>query len=278
MVLLPGGRFLMGSEADEGAPGDGEAPVREVMLRPFWMDITAVTNAAFARFVQATGYVTTAEQEGWSFVFAGLLPPQYAPTRAVTEAPWWRQVPGANWQHPEGPQSALAGRDTHPVVHVSWYDALAYAHWDGKRLPTEAEWEFAAGGGRLAQRFPWGEALTPEGVHRMNVWQGEFPTRNDCADGYYGTAPADAFPPNDFGLYNMTGNTWEWCSDWFSPEHAAGPLLDPRGPEHGTQRVIRGGSYLCHASYCNRYRVSARSASTPESSAGHQGFRCVRDL
>lgn len=268
----------MGSEADEGSPGDGEAPVREVMLRPFWMDQTAVTNAAFVRFVRATGYVTSAERSGWSFVFAGLLRDDVGPTRAVTEAPWWRQVHGATWRHPEGPGSDVRERLDHPVVHVSWHDALAYAAWAGKRLPTEAEWECAARGGLVGQRFPWGDDLTPDGEHRMNVWQGVFPTRNACLDGYAATAPATAFPPNGFGLYNMTGNTWEWCHDWFAAHHAAGPLLEPRGPERGTMRVIRGGSYLCHASYCNRYRVSARSATTPESTTGHQGFRCSRDM
>ncbi len=278
MILIPGGRFLMGADDGEGEPADGEGPVREVMLRPFYMDCTAVTNRAFKRFVNASGYVTTAEHEGWSFVFAGLLPTDLSPTRGVTEAPWWRQVEGATWCCPEGPHSNIDARLDHPVLHVSWHDAVAYATWAGKRLPTEAEWECAARGGRMGQRFPWGDDLTPKGRHHMNIWQGMFPSYNSVDDGHLGTAPAHAFFPNDYGLYNMTGNTWEWCADWFSPHHPPGPLLAPQGPPTGTMRVIRGGSYLCHASYCNRYRVSARSRSTPVSSTGHLGFRCVQEL
>lgn len=268
----------MGSNDDEGEPADGEGPVREVMLRPFYMDQTAVTNRDFEHFVVASGYVTTAEREGWSFVFAGFLPDATPPTRAAVSAPWWRQVEGATWRCPEGPHSHIAERLNHPVVHVSWHDAMAYTAWAGKRLPTEAEWEFAARGGRMGQRFPWGDELMPGGQHRMNIWQGTFPSHNTADDGYAGTAPADAFAANGYGLYNMTGNTWEWCTDWFSSHHLPGPLLMPPGPATGTTRVIRGGSYLCHASYCNRYRVSARSQSTPASSTGHLGLRCVRDL
>lgn len=275
MVLLPGGAFLMGSEEAEGYAADGEGPVRRVHVDPFWIDSRAVSNARFAAFVEAAGYVTDAERYGWSFVFGGLLAADFPPTRGVAQAPWWRQVRGASWRHPEGPHSDVGARLDHPVVHVSWGDVRAYCRWAGVRLPTEAEWEFAARGGLEQQRFPWGEALTPDGEHRMNVWQGQFPTLNTCEDGYYGTAPVDAYVPNGYGLYNMCGNVWEWCADWFSASHPLhGP---PRGPASGVQRVLRGGSYLCHHSYCYRYRVSARSANAPDSTTGNLGFRCVRD-
>lgn len=279
MVLLPGGRFLMGTDSAEGYAADGEGPVREVGLSPFWIDAFAVTNEQFAAFVSATGYRTQAELFGWSFVFAGLLPDDFPPTRGVAAAPWWRQVEGAAWDHPEGPRSDIEGRAGHPVVHVSWEDAAAYCAWAGKRLPTEAEWEFAARGGLVQKRFPWGDDLTPAGEHRCNVWQGDFPVTNSCDDGFYGTAPVDAFAPNGYGLYNMTGNAWEWCSDWFDTTHDLDKGRDdPTGPEFGTHRVIRGGSYLCHESYCYRYRVAARSASTPDSSTGNTGFRCAASI
>ena len=278
MVLLPGGEFLMGTNDRDGYPSDGEGPVRRVTLRPFWVDATAVSNAAFGAFVQADGYVTQAERFGWSYVFAGLLPNDFPRTRAVAQAPWWRQVHGACWRHPEGPQSNIDDRANHPVVHVSWNDARAYCRWAGKRLPTEAEWEYAARGGLVQKRYPWGDELTPGGEHRMNIWQGTFPHTNTLEDGHLGTAPVDMFPPNEYGLFNMTGNIWEWCVDWFhSTFHVTGSRRNPKGPRAGTHRVMRGGSYLCHASYCYRYRVAARSANTPESSTGNLGMRCVRD-
>ena len=266
----------MGSP-DPTFPADGEGPVREVTLSPFWMDAYAVTNAQFAAFVTATGYQTEAERFGWSFVFYGFLPPNAPPTRAVPEAPWWRQVFGACWNHPEGPRSSVDARLNHPVVHVSWNDAVAYANWAGKRLPTEAEWEYAARGGLEQKLYPWGDRLVPNKKHRCNIWQGTFPTNNTAKDGYLGTAPVDAFEPNGYGLYTMTGNTWEWCADWWGVEHEDGPRLDPRGPEGGHAKVIKGGSYLCHASYCNRYRVAARTQNTPDSATGHISFRLVRD-
>lgn len=275
MVRLPGGEFLMGSDADEGEPGDGESPVRVVSLAPFLIDATAVSNREFSRFVEATGYVTLAEETGASFVFAGLLPDEFEATRGVLEAPWWREVRGACWAHPEGPGSTLDSRLDHPVVHVCWHDAMAYCGWAGKRLPTEAEWEYAARGGLVGQRYPWGDELAPGGVHRCNIWQGVFPRHNTCADGFYGTAPVDAFEPNGLGLYNLCGNTWEWCADWFGIEHGAAPAHAPAGPARGSRRVIRGGSYLCHESYCYRYRVAARSGNDPTASTGHMGFRCA---
>jgi formylglycine-generating enzyme required for sulfatase activity len=278
MVLLPGGAFLMGTDDAEGYASDGEGPVRNVQISPFWIDSTTVTNAEFGTFASATGYVTEAETYGWSFVFAGMLPDHLPPTRSVSSAPWWRQVYGASWRRPEGPESTIDHRMDHPAIHVSWNDARAYCRWAGKRLPTEAEWEYAARGGLEQQRYPWGNDLTPNDQHRMNVWQGRFPTLNTLEDEYLGTAPAASFPPNGYGLYNMTGNVWEWCSDWFHPTfHANGPRKNPKGPRGGTHRVMRGGSYLCHASYCFRYRVAARSANTPDSSTGNLGFRCARD-
>ena len=280
MIDLPGGAFLMGADGDEGFPADGEGPVRTVRLAPFAVDRYAVTNAQFATFVKATGHRTDAERFGSSFVFYQFVPPEVAPTvdERVDGAPWWWVVRGACWKAPEGPGSSVARRQNHPVVHVSWFDARAYCDWAGTRLPTEAEWEFAARGGLERRRYPWGDELTPRGQHRCNIWQGDFPVRNSAQDGHAGTAPVSAFRPNGYGLYNTSGNVWEWCADWFSPDfHTDGPTDDPTGPPAGEAKVIRGGSYLCHASYCNRYRVAARTANTPESSTGHTGFRCARD-
>jgi formylglycine-generating enzyme required for sulfatase activity len=278
MIDLDGGAFRMGTDAPGGYPGDGEGPVHEVTLSPFAIATETVSNAGFAEFVAATGYVTSAERYEWSFVFAGLLPDDFPETRGVVQTPWWRQVYGATWRAPEGPHSDVADRSDHPVVHVSWDDALAYSEWAGVRLPTEAEWEYAARGGLEGCRFPWGEEREPGGEHRMNVWQGTFPAENTCADGWYGTAPVDAYPPNGYGLHNPTGNVWEWCADWFAADtYRRGDVSDPAGPASGTHRVMRGGSYLCHESYCNRYRVDARSANTPDTSTGNLGFRvCAR--
>ncbi|MEU6118705.1 formylglycine-generating enzyme family protein [Streptomyces sp. NPDC047117] len=266
MVTVPAGDFLMGSEDAYAYPADGEGPVRNVSVDAFRIDACAVSNADFRRFTEDTGHRTSAERTGWSFVFAGLLPDDFPPTRGVVHAPWWRQVEGADWCHPEGPHSGVDDRADHPVLHVDWHDARAYAVWAGKRLPTEAEWERAARGGLHGKVFPWGDALAPGGQHRMNVWQGDFPHHNTAADGWYGTCPVTAFEPNGFGLYNTTGNVWEWCADRFSPA--------PHRPE----RVTKGGSYLCHASYCRRYRVAARQALTPDSTTGNVGFRCASDM
>jgi formylglycine-generating enzyme len=266
LVSLQGGEFLMGSDTGEGEPADGEGPARPVRLSPFRIARTAVTNRQFAAFVEATGYVTYAEEVGSSFVFAGHLPDDFPPTRGLLDAPWWRETPGACWSRPEG-----TGSD------VSWHDAIAFCDWASLRLPTEAQWEYAARGGLQGRRFPWGDELTPGGAHVCNVWQGRFPALNDGVDGFTGTAPADAFPPNGYGLHNVVGNVWEWCADGFSASHPAGLQLDPIGPETSERRVIRGGSYLCHESYCFRFRVAARSANMPEATAGHMGFRCAAD-
>jgi len=278
LVRVPGGRFRMGSDDPLAYPQDGEGPVHEVHLRPFLIDRYAVSNERFAAFVETTGYLTDAERWGWSFVFGGLLPDDFPPTRAVAAAPWWRQVEGAQWRHPEGPQSDLRDRGDHPVVHVSHNDALAFCAWAGVRLPTEAEWEFAARGGLEGCAFPWGDDLQPEGRHLMNVWQGEFPQRNTAEDGYLGTAPVDAFPPNGYGLHNTTGNVWEWTADAFDAGwYRVSPVESPSGPATGSRRVTRGGSYLCHASYCRRYRVSARGANVPDDATGNIGFRVAAD-
>jgi formylglycine-generating enzyme required for sulfatase activity len=276
-VALDGGWFQMGCEDPGAYADDGEGPLRAVRVDPFLIGSRCVSNRDFSAFVDATGYVTEAERFGASFVFAGHLPDDFPPTRGVVGAEWWREVEGADWRHPAGPRSSLDGVEDHPVVHVSWRDADAYCAWAGARLPTEAEWEFAARGGLKGRRFPWGDALRPGGEHRMNVWQGRFPSHDSGADGYVGTAPVDAFPPNGFGLHNMTGNVWEWTADWFSTTwHRTGPCENPAGPAAGDRKALRGGSYLCHVSYCHRYRVSARMGNTVDSAAGNVGFRCAR--
>ena len=279
MVRLEG-EFMMGNNDRFQFPGDGEGPVRKVKLKSFYIDAASVTNAQFAAFVDETGYVTEAEPYGWSFVFKQFVSGRVAERvkQAVAEAPWWWRVDGADWRHPDGPDSGIEDRMDHPVVQVSWNDAVAYSQWAGVRLPTEAEWEFAARGGLEQKRYPWGDVLTPGGDFKCNIWQGKFPDDNSVADGYAGTAPARSFEPNEYGQYNMSGNVWEWCSDWFSPDfHVRGPRVDPVGPREGVGRVIKGGSYLCHASYCNRYRPAARSSTTPDSATGHTGFRCAMD-
>lgn len=280
MVRLDGDRFLMGAEDGVGYPQDGEGPVRAVELSPFLMDPCAVTNAQFAAFVKDTGYVTDAERLGSGFVFTGFVKDERIRQRAqaVAAAPWWLLVGGASWKAPAGPGSGIGSRQNHPVVQVSWFDAQAYCEWAGKRLPTEAEWEFAARGGLEQRRYPWGDDLTPNNHYRCNIWQGTFPMVNTLEDGHAGTAPVGAYRPNGFGLYNVVGNVWEWCQDWFSADfHAtAQQAADPTGPPSGEQRVIRGGSYLCHDSYCNRYRVAARSSNAPDSATQNMGFRCAR--
>lgn len=268
----------MGTDDPRGYPSDGEGPVHEVELEPYLLARHAVTNAQFAAFVRATGYVTVAEQMGSSFVFAGLLPDDFPLTRGVVGAEWWREVLGASWRAPEGPHSSVVDRADHPVVHVSWIDALAFCAWTDTRLPTEAEWERAARGGLEGRHFPWGDDLEPDGAHRMNVFQGVFPGHDTGADGWVGTCPVGSYPANGFGLHEMTGNVWEWCADWFHPGwYARSPRRAPTGPAGGDAKVMRGGSYLCHDSYCWRYRVDARSANTPDSSTGNLGLRVAAD-
>ncbi len=279
MISLPGGTFRMGTDSPEAFPDDGEGPVRSVVLRPFEFDRYPVTNRNFSDFVNATGYRTEAENCGWSFVFWSHIPADRFARLVqdtVAGAPWWCKVPGAHWKQPEGPGTNVRERETHPVVHVSWNDAQSYCRWAGLRLPTEAEWEYAARGGRDQTLYPWGNKLRLGGQHRCNIWQGTFPQQDIADDGYAGSCPVDAFPANDFGIYSVCGNTWEWCADWFGTQHSAAPTHDPIGPASGTARVIKGGSFLCHRSYCNRYRLGARSSNTPESSTLHMGFRCAR--
>jgi len=281
MRRLDGGEFLMGTGSEQAWASDGEGPVRAVHLAPFYMDACAVSNQQFAEFVAATAYVTQAEQFGWSYVFhKEVAAKARQKTRGVAQgAHWWLGVEGACWKRPEGLGSNIHRRLEHPVVHVSWQDAMEYCAWAGKRLPTEAEWEYAARGGLEQRHYPWGDELMPGGKHMCNIWQGKFPTLNSGADGYTGAAPVKSFAPNGYGLYNTSGNVWEWCSDWFSAtHHLNAPRENPRGPDAGECKVIKGGSYLCHASYCNRYRVAARTANTPDSTTAHCGFRCARDI
>ena len=294
MVWIPGGIFFMGSDQFDDAQ-----PIHKVEVGGFWMDRTEVTNAQFREFVDATGYVTVAEKppdpklvpnaapedlKPFSIVFAA--PDKDVDPNRVSHLTWWRAVKGADWRHPEGPDSDLKGRDKQPVVHVSYFDAVAYARWAKKRLPTEAEWEFAARGGRDRQRYCWGEELNPGGKSMANTWQGDFPNKNTLQDGFAGIAPVASFDPNDFGLHDMAGNVWEWCSDWYHPAYYKfGPDRNPQGPrasfdpmEPGVpKRVQRGGSYLCCDNYCMRYLPGARGKGEPESATNHIGFRCVRD-
>lgn len=274
-VLIPGGVFLMGDAFGEGYPSDGEGPVHEVRLDAFRIDATAVTNRMFAAFVADTKYQTEAEQYGTSAVFHMLLKaPNSEVLGTAAGSPWWLNVRGADWAHPAGPDSHWTAAVDHPVVHVSHHDALAYCVWAGRRLPSEAEWEYAARGGLEGKRYAWGDELTPGGKHNCNIWQGTFPGLNTADDEHIGTAPVKSFPPNGLGLYEVAGNVWEWCSDFFPPKYyRTSPRENPKGPTIGAGRVMRGGSYLCHHSYCNRYRVSARSANTPDSSSGNCGFR-----
>jgi len=283
LIELPGGPFTMGTDNDEGFQEDGEGPARRVTVDAFAIDPFTVTNDDFARFVDETGYVTDAERYGWSFVFhtfVSSVARKRGEVRTVPGLEWWIGVGRACWKRPEGRGSTTRGREDHPVVHVSYHDAIAYCSWAGTRLPTEAEWEYAARGGLEDKRFAWGDELTPGGTHMANIWQGTFPATNTEDDGYAGTAPVTAFAPNGFGLYNVAGNVWEWCADWFSPDWHVPEREDtrrnPRGPARGERRVNRGGSYLCHHSYCNRYRVAARSSNTPDSSTGNLGFRVAR--
>lgn len=279
MIPMPGGTFLMGNEDPDAQPNDGEGPVREVTLAPFLLDRYPLTNERFSEFVNATGYRTEAEQFGWSFVFWSHIPRarfRELVRDTVAATPWWCVVPGASWHRPEGPGSDWKVRVRHPVVHVSWNDAQAYCRWSGKRLPSEAEWEYAARGGLVQKTFPWGDKLRLNGKHQCNIWQGDFPQQDTAEDGFAGTCPVDAFPPNGYGIYSSIGNAWEWCADWWSTTfHVSASTDNPTGPPTGEQRVMKGGSFLCHRSYCNRYRIAARTSQSPDSSTANITFRCA---
>jgi formylglycine-generating enzyme required for sulfatase activity len=298
MVAIPGGRFRMGSDTGYAE----EAPTHLVEIDGFHIDTRAVTNAQFANFVAATGHVTLAEVVPDAAHYPGARPEMlfagslvFARTRGPVDtrdwSQWWRLQPGANWRHPYGPTSSLAELDDHPVVHVAYEDALAYARWAGKDLPTEAEFEYAARGGLDGATYAWGEVFRPGGKHMANTWQGKFPHHNSREDGWEATAPVASYPPNGFGLYDMIGNVWEWTQDWFQPRHTAAADAgkaccipkNPRGPVTGTldpaapipQKVLKGGSFLCAPSYCQRYRPAARHAESIDTSTCHIGFRCV---
>jgi formylglycine-generating enzyme required for sulfatase activity len=295
MVWIPGGTFQMGSD-DPTFRGEA-LPIHTVTVHGFWMDPTEVTNEQYEQFVKETGYLTIAERQPdlkkypdappdrrkpFSFVFT---PPEPGdPSRDFSA--WWKPVDGADWRHPQGPGSSLHGKGKHPVVQICWLDAEAYAKWAGKRLPTEAEWEFAARGGMESRKYAWGDEFKPGGKSMANTWQGKFPKENTLEDGFFSTAPVGSFPPNGYGLYDMAGNAWEWCSDWYrvdyfrnSPkDNPQGPdsSLDPREP-NVKKRVQKGGSFLCAENYCARYQVGARHPGEDESAADHIGFRCVKD-
>ena len=277
-VPIPGGVFTMGTD-DPLLPQDGEGPARRVQVSHFSIHKYEVSNREFAEFVQETGYVTEAETFGNSFVLEHLLSEGVKSeiTQAVANAPWWLPVEEASWRQPEGRDSDIRGRLGHPVVHVSWNDAVKFCEWVGGRLPSEAEWEYAARGGLEGRLYPWGNNPLPQGNHWMNIWQGNFPEENTADDGYIGTAPVDSFPPNKYGLHNMAGNVWEWVADWWTVRHSDEFQSDPQGPASGRDKVKKGGSYICHPYYCFRYRCAARSQNTPDSSASNLGFRCARD-
>lgn len=277
-IAIPGGSAEVGTD-EQLLPMDGEGPCRFVKLTPFLIDAATVTNARFECFVADTNYITEAERFGWSFVFQNNLLKRPDATMRVGGTDWWVRVDGACWRTPEGPGSSIRSRADHPVVHVSYRDAERFAHWAGGRLPREAEWEHAARGGLSGVRFPWGnDEPTDEEASFCNIWQGQFPHTNVAADGYASTAPARSFPPNGYGLYNSCGNVWEWCSDRFrvrSLRKEARVLNNLSEKED--RRLLKGGSFLCHRSYCYRYRIAARTGNAPDTSTTHIGFRVVYD-
>lgn len=280
-VTIASGTFWMGSDAIEGFVKDGEGPARQVYVDSYQISKYTVTNEEFALFVQATNYITEAEQFGWSYVFSPFVLEQN--NAEIVGSPhglsWWSAVNGAYWAAPEGPNSSWENRKNHPAVHISWNDAAAYCQWMGGRLPTEAEWEYAARGGLEKRRYPWGDELHPDKKHMCNIWQGKFPHKNHGSDGYIGTAPVDAYEPNGYGLHQTSGNVWEWCHDYFDAQyHTLTANKNPVWNEPAMNRSMRGGSYLCHRDYCNRYRVAARTSNSPDSSSGHCGFRVVIDI
>jgi sulfatase modifying factor 1 len=305
MVWVPGGEFSMGVADPRGIPHGGSQamedgrPIHRVYVDGFWMDRTAVTNAEFARYVAATGYLTVAERKPNPAEFPHAAPEDLVPGSIVFRAPsqpvslddpyqWWAYVPGANWRHPEGPHSSIRGRENYPVVQVAYEDAAAYAKWAGKRLPTEAEWEFAARGGLAGKRYPWGDELVVGGKWMANAYQGHFPDHDSHKDRFAGIAPVASFPANGYGLYDMAGNVWQWMPDWYDPDYYAkvSPAVqrNPRGPESSfdprepglRKRAQRGGSFLCTEQYCTRYMLGTRGKGEISSASNHLGFRCVR--
>ncbi len=306
MVKIPGGTFMMGANNNQASPD--EYPRHKVTVNGFWMDETEVTNRQFAEFVEATGYITTAEQKpDWEELKKELPPgtpkpdesllvpasmvfrPSEGPVNLNDYGQWWEWKVGANWKHPHGPGSDIIGMDDYPVVHISWYDAMAYCKWAGKRLPTEAEWEWAARGGLTDNIYPWGNEAVDAGQPKTNSWDGTFPYDNTNRDGFFYTAPVRSFSPNGYGLYNMAGNVWEWCSDWYRADYYEMVLrpegiVNPQGPAdsfdpeepYAKKKTIRGGSFLCNDGYCSGYRVSRRMKTTPDSGMEHLGFRCVK--
>jgi sulfatase modifying factor 1 len=287
MIEVDGGFFEMGYEGNDSFKGDGEGPIRQVSIDNFYLDQTTVTNEAFSKFVEDTNYITDSEKFGWAYVFIGQLKKSTVRklnhSLKVRDAEWWVGIDGANWRKPEGPGSNIKNRMHHPVVSVSWHDALAYAQWANKRLPSEAEWEYATRwNNKNAKKFPWGDELVSGRKHRCNVWQGKFPHENKAEDGYLWTAPAKSFQRYDNQFYNLIGNVWEWCNDWFCNqwhiEDSEQTRINPQGPGVGHRKVIKGGSFLCHESYCNRYRIGARTSNTPDSATTNLGFRCAKSI
>jgi formylglycine-generating enzyme len=295
MVYIPGGTFAMGSSS--GA--SDELPIHEITVKPFFMDKTEVTNEQWEAFVKATGYVSLAERPLSEKEIPGLLPEFVGKTVSLCLRPptgevnlrdfpsWWAPVFGANWRHPNGPESDIRGKEKHPVVHIAWLDAIEYCKWAGKRLPTEAEWEFAARGGLKDQQYVWGGEFSPGGKLMANTWQGKFPKENTSADGFHESSPAATYPANGYGLHDMAGNVWEWTADWYHPDYyKQSPKENPPGPttsydpdEPGTmKRVTRGGSWMCADNYCRGYRPSARMKTSPDTGLQNTGFRCVKDV